>query len=89
MSTQNIDIKDIAKLPSIKSWKSDELARRMAFRLFSNLKHGELIVREGDETHRFGGHDLSVAPSVTVTINDPALTRDRNGWHHWWWRSLH
>ena len=31
MSTQNIDIKDIAKLPSIKSWKSDELARRMAF----------------------------------------------------------
>ena len=71
MSTQNIDIKDIAKLPSINSWKSDELARRMAFRLFSNLKHGELIVREGDETHRFGGHDLSVAPSVTVTINNP------------------
>jgi cyclopropane-fatty-acyl-phospholipid synthase len=71
MSTQNIDIKDIAKLPSIKSWKSDELARRMAFRLFRNLKHGELIVREGGETHHFGGHDLSVAPSVTVTINDP------------------
>lgn len=71
MSTQNIDIKHIAKLPSIKSWKSDELARRMAFRLFSNLKHGELIVREGNETRRFGGHDLSIAPSVTVTINDP------------------
>ena len=71
MSTQNIDIKRIAKLPSIKSWKSDELARRMAFRLFSKLSHGELILREGDEIHRFGGHDLSIAPSVTVTINDP------------------
>ena len=71
MSTQNVDIKQIAKLPLIKSWKSTELAQRMAFRLFSNLKHGELILRDGEQVFRFGGNDLSVAPSVAVTIHHP------------------
>ena len=62
----------------------------MAFRLFSNLKHYELIVREGDETHRFGGHDLSVAPSAySDDQRPPRLFADRDGWHHWWWRSPH
>ena len=71
MTTRQVDVKHIEKLPSVKSWRSTELTKRLVFKLFSSLRHGELIIHDNGETHRFGGGDLSIAPSASVTIHEP------------------
>ena len=70
MTTRQVDVKHIEKLPSVKSWRSTELTKRLVFKLFSGLRHGELVVYDNGETHRFGGGDLSIAPSASVTIHE-------------------
>ena len=70
MTTGQIDVKQIAKLPSVKSWRSTALAKRLVFKLFNQLRHGELVIQDGDTTHRFGGGDVSIAPSATVVIHE-------------------
>ncbi len=72
MTTRQVDVKHIEKLPSVKSWRSTELTKRLVFKLFSALRHGELVVHDNGETHRFGGGDLSIAPSASVTIHEPS-----------------
>ena len=72
MTTRQVDVKYIEKLPSVKSWRSTELTKRLVFKLFSSLRHGELIIHDNGETHRFGGGDLSIAPSASVTIHEPS-----------------
>ncbi|MEC8268313.1 MAG: cyclopropane-fatty-acyl-phospholipid synthase family protein, partial [Pseudomonadota bacterium] len=72
MTTRQVDVKHIEKLPSVKSWRSTELTKRLVFKLFSGLRHGELVVHDNGETHRFGGGDLSIAPSASVTIHEPS-----------------
>ena len=72
MTTRQVDVKHIEKLPSVKSWRSTELTKRLVFKLFSSLRHGELIIHDNGETHRFGGGDLSIAPSASVTIHKPS-----------------
>ena len=71
MTTRQVDVKHIEKLPSIKSWRSTELTKRLVFKLFSGFRHGELVIYDSEETHRFGGGDLSIAPSASVTIHEP------------------
>ena len=71
MTTRQVDVKHIEKLPSVKSWRSTELTKRLVFKLFSSLRHGELVVHDNGETYRFGGGDLSIAPSAAVTIHEP------------------
>ena len=71
MTARQVDVKHIEKLPSVKSWRSTELTKRLVFKLFSSLRHGELVVHDNGETHRFGGGDLSIAPSAAVTIHEP------------------
>ena len=70
MTTGQIDVKQIAKLPLVKSWRSTALAKRLVFKLFNQLRHGELVIQDGDTTHRFGGGDVSIAPSATVVIHE-------------------
>ena len=70
MTTGQVDVKHIAKLPSVKSWRSTALAKRLVFKLFNQLRHGELVIQDGDTTHRFGGGDVSIAPSATVVIHE-------------------
>ena len=70
MTTHQVDVKHIGKLPSVKSWRSTELTKRLVFKLFSGLRHGELVVHDNGETHRFGGGDLSIAPSASVLLSD-------------------
>ena len=70
MTTGQVDVKQIAKLPSVKSWRSTALAKRLVFKLFNQLRHGELVIQDGDTTHRFGGGDVSIAPSATVVIHE-------------------
>lgn len=70
MTTGQVDVKQIAKLPSVKSWRSTALAKRLVFKLFHQLRHGELVIQDGDTTHRFGGGDVSIAPSATVVIHE-------------------
>ena len=72
MTTHQVDVKHIGKLPSVKSWRSTEPTKRMVFKLFSGLRHGELVVHDNGETHRFGGGDLSIAPSASVAIHEPS-----------------
>ncbi|MEC9122288.1 MAG: SAM-dependent methyltransferase, partial [Pseudomonadota bacterium] len=72
MTTRQVDVKHIEKLPSVKSWRSTELTKRLVFKLFSGLRHGELVVHDNGERHRFGGGDLSIAPSASVTIHEPS-----------------
>ncbi len=72
MTTHQVDVKHIGKLPSVKSWRSTELTKRLVFKLFSGLRHGELVVHDSGETHRFGGGDLSIAPSASVAIHEPS-----------------
>lgn len=72
MTTHQVDVKHIGKLPSVKSWRSTELTKRLVFKLFSGLRHGELVVNDNGETHRFGGGDLSIAPSASVAIHEPS-----------------
>ena len=72
MTTHQVDVKHIGKLPSVKSWRSTELTKRLVFKLFSGLRHGELVVHDNGETHRFGGGDLSIAPSASVAIHEPS-----------------
>ena len=72
MTTRQVDVKHIEKLPSVKSWRSTELTKRLVFKLFSGLRHGELVVHDNGETLRFGGGDLSIAPSASVTIHEPS-----------------
>ena len=43
MTTRQVDVKHIEKLPSVKSWRSTELTKRLVFKLFSGLRHGELV----------------------------------------------
>ncbi len=74
MTTHQVDVKHIGKLPSVKSWRSTELTKRLVFKLFSGLRHGELVVHDNGETHRFGGGDLSIAPSASVTIHEPRFS---------------
>ena len=71
MTTGQVDVKQIAKLPLVKSWRSTALAKRLVFKLFNQLRHGELVIQDGDTTHRFGGGDVSIAPSATVVIHEP------------------
>ena len=71
MTTRPVDVKHIEKLPSVKSWRSTELTKRLVFKLFSSLQHGELVVHDNGETYRFGGGDLSIVPSAAVTIHEP------------------
>ena len=70
MTTSQVDVKQIAKLPLVKSWRSTALAKRLVFKLFNQLRHGELVIQDGDTTHRFGGGDVSIAPSATVVIHE-------------------
>ena len=70
MTTGQVDVKHIAKLPSVKSWRSTALAKRLVVKLFNQLRHGELVIQDGDTTHRFGGGDVSIAPSATVVIHE-------------------
>jgi cyclopropane-fatty-acyl-phospholipid synthase len=70
MTTGQVDVKQIAKLPSVKSWRSTALAKRLVFKLFNQLRHGELVIQDGDTTHRFGEGDVSIAPSATVVIHE-------------------
>ena len=70
MTTGQVDVKQIAKMPSVKSWRSTALAKRLVFKLFNQLRHGELVIQDGDTTHRFGGGDVSIAPSATVVIHE-------------------
>ena len=70
MTTGQVDVKQIAKLPSVKSWRSTALAKRLVFKLFNQLRHGELVIQDGDTTHRFGGGDVSIAPSATIVIHE-------------------
>tara|TARA_E500000075_G_scaffold130570_1_gene139697 strand:+ start:230 stop:1492 length:1263 start_codon:yes stop_codon:yes gene_type:complete len=70
MTTGQVDVKHIAKLPSVKSWRSTALAKRLVFKLFNQLRHGELVIQDGNTTHRFGGGDVSIAPSATVVIHE-------------------
>ena len=70
MTTGQVDVKHIAKLPLVKSWRSTALAKRLVFKLFNQLRHGELVIQDGDTTHRFGGGDVSIAPSATVVIHE-------------------
>ena len=70
MTTGQVDVKHIAKLPSVKSWRSTALAKRLVFKLFNQLRHGELVIQDGDTTHRFGGGDVSIAPSAAVVIHE-------------------
>ena len=70
MTTGQVDVKHIAKLPSVKSWRSTALAKRLVFKLFTQLRHGELVIQDGNTTHRFGGGDVSIAPSATVVIHE-------------------
>ena len=70
MTTGQVDVKQIAKLPSVKSWRSTALAKRLVFKLFNQLRHGELVIQDGNTTHRFGGGDVSIAPSATVVIHE-------------------
>ena len=70
MTTGQVDVKQIAKLPLVKSWRSTALAKRLVFKLFNQLRHGELVIQDGDTTHRFGGGDVSIAPSATVVIHE-------------------
>ena len=70
MTTGQVDVKQIAKLPSVKSWRNAALAKRLVFKLFNQLRHGELVIQDGDTTHRFGGGDVSIAPSATVVIHE-------------------
>ena len=71
MTTGQIDVKKIAKLPTVKAYRSATLSKRLVFRLFQGLRHGELIVHDGDEVHHFGSGDLTIAPSATVVIHNP------------------
>jgi hypothetical protein len=90
MTTRQVDVKHVAKLPSIKSWRSTELTKRLVFKLFGGLRHGELVIHDKGETHRFGGDDLSIAPSASVTIHEPScLFPDSHGRNHGRCRSLH
>ena len=70
MTTGQVDVKQIAKLPLVKSWRSTALAKRLVFKLFNQLRHGELVIQDGNTTHRFGGGDVSIAPSATVVIHE-------------------
>ena len=70
MTTGQVDVKQIAKMPSVKSWRSTALAKRLVFKLFNQLHHGELVIQDGDTTHRFGGGDVSIAPSATIVIHE-------------------
>ncbi|HBQ02066.1 MAG TPA: SAM-dependent methyltransferase [Halieaceae bacterium] len=70
MTTGQVDVKQIAKMPSVKSWRSTALAKRLVFKLFNQLRHGELVIQDGDTTHRFGGGDVSIAPSATIVIHE-------------------
>ena len=72
MTTRQVDVKHIEKLPSVKSWRSNELTKRLVFKLFSGFRHGELVIYDSGEIHRFGGGDLSIAPSASVTIHQPS-----------------
>ena len=71
MTTGQIDVKKIAKLPTVKAYRSATLSKRLVFRLFQGLRHGELIVNDGDEVHHFGSGDLTIALSATVVIHNP------------------
>ena len=71
MTTGQIDVKKIARLPTVKAYRSATLSKRLVFRLFQGLRHGELIIHDGDEMHHFGSGDLTIAPSATVVIHNP------------------
>lgn len=71
MTTRQVDVKHIEKLPSVKSWRSTELTKRLVLKLFSSLRHGELVVHDNGETYCFGSGDLSIAPRAAVTIHEP------------------
>ncbi|HUT39744.1 MAG TPA: hypothetical protein VM011_00250, partial [Gammaproteobacteria bacterium] len=38
-----------------------------------SLRHGELVIIDGDERHVFGRKDRIFPKSVTVTVTDPAF----------------
>ena len=46
------------------------MTKRWVFRLFQGLRHGELIIHDGDKVHHFGRGDLTIAPSATVVIHN-------------------
>ncbi len=71
MTTGQIDVKKIARLPTVNAYRSATLSKRLVFRLFQGLRHGELIIHDGDEVHHFGSGDLTIAPSATVVIHNP------------------
>ena len=71
MTTRNIDVKNIARLPDVWSWRGVNLSRKLALRLFSGLKHGSLTIHDDGEVHHFGSGDLSIAPAAIVTIENP------------------
>ena len=71
MTTRNIDVKNIARLPDVWSWRGANLSRKLALRLFSGLKHGSLTIHDNGEVHHFGSGDLSIAPAAVVTIENP------------------
>jgi len=71
MTTRNIDVKNIARLPDVWSWRGVNLSRKLALRLFSGLKHGSLTIHDNGEVHHFGSGDLSIAPAAIVTIENP------------------
>ena len=79
MTTGNIDVKNIARLPDVWSWRGVNLSRKLALKLFSGLKHGSLTIHDNGVVYQFGSGDLSIAPAATVTIaaTNPLCEKDR------------
>jgi cyclopropane-fatty-acyl-phospholipid synthase len=48
-------------------------ARAIVLDRLAGLRHGELVVNDGDERHVFGRRDRLLPKTVTVTVTDPAL----------------
>ena len=51
--------------------RSGDYARRLFLKRLEALRHGELVIREGERQHVFGRCDEVFSKTVTITVNDP------------------
>ncbi|MDX1697449.1 MAG: cyclopropane-fatty-acyl-phospholipid synthase family protein [Thiohalobacterales bacterium] len=51
----------------------NDYPRRVLLKRFELIRHGELIINDGDDVHVFGQKDSVCPRTVTVTVTDPLL----------------
>ena len=62
--------------PCIQSQKTGfftDYAKRVLLKQLEKLQHGELIINDGTEQHRFGRQDERLPKAIVVTVNDRAF----------------